>query len=221
LERVLNEAEHPFVAILGGAKVSDKLDVITNLMERVDTFCIGGAMAFTLLVARGEEVGRSLVERDQVDQVKETLRRAEERGVEILLPTDVVAATAPDEDADHETVALADIGDRLGVDIGPDTAEAFAAAIEGARTVLWNGPMGIFEIDDYAGGTKRVAEAVAAATPRGAYTVVGGGDSAAALKQLGLSDSVSHLSTGGGASLELLEGKDLPGIAVLRKTANV
>jgi 3-phosphoglycerate kinase len=216
LEKVLQEAEHPFVAILGGAKVSDKLAVISNLMDRVDAFCIGGAMAFTLLVARGEEVGRSLVEEDQVDEVKKTLELAAERGVEILLPTDVVAASSPEEGAEHDTVRLADIGTRLGVDIGPQTAEAFAKEIAKAKTVLWNGPMGIFEIDDYAGGTKRVAEAVADATTKGAYTVVGGGDSAAALEQLGLSDSVSHLSTGGGASLELLEGKELPGIAVLR-----
>ncbi|MEA2459919.1 MAG: hypothetical protein QOH90_96 [Actinomycetota bacterium] len=219
LERVLHEAEHPFVAVLGGAKVSDKLAVISNLLERVDTFCIGGAMAFTLLVARGEEVGRSLVERDQIDEVKQTLERAKEKGVEILLPTDVVAATEPKEGAPHETVALTDIGDRLGVDVGPDTASAFGDAIAKAKTVLWNGPMGIFEIEDYAGGTKKVAEAVAQATKAGAYTVVGGGDSAAALKQLKLSDSVSHLSTGGGASLELLEGKELPGIAVLRRQA--
>ncbi|MEA2498936.1 MAG: phosphoglycerate kinase, partial [Actinomycetota bacterium] len=217
LERVLHSAEHPFVAILGGAKVSDKLGVISNLLERVDTFCIGGAMAFTLLVARGEEVGRSLVEKDQVDEVKKTLAEADAKGVEILLPSDVVAADSPEEGAAHETVPLEKIGDRLGVDIGPETAAAFAKEIEGAKTVLWNGPMGIFEIDDYAEGTRKVAEAVAAATKNGAYTVVGGGDSAAALKQLGLSDSVSHLSTGGGASLELLEGKELPGIAVLRK----
>jgi 3-phosphoglycerate kinase len=217
LEKVLHEAEHPFVAILGGAKVSDKLAVISSLMERVDTFCIGGAMAFTLLVARGEDVGRSLVEKDQVDEVKKTLEEAEERGVKILLPSDVVAAEAPEEGAPHETVPLSTIGDRLGVDVGPETAEEFARAIGEAKTVLWNGPMGIFEIEDYAGGTKRVAEAVAEATKKGAYTVVGGGDSAAALKQLGLSDSVSHLSTGGGASLELLEGKELPGVAVLRK----
>jgi phosphoglycerate kinase len=174
-------------------------------------------MAFTLLVARGEEVGRSLVEKDQVDEVKKTLAEADAKGVEILLPSDVVAADSPEEGAAHETVPLEKIGDRLGVDIGPETAAAFAKEIEGAKTVLWNGPMGIFEIDDYAEGTRKVAEAVAAATKNGAYTVVGGGDSAAALKQLGLSDSVSHLSTGGGASLELLEGKELPGIAVLRK----
>lgn len=220
LEQVLHEAEHPFVAILGGAKVSDKLAVISNLMKRVDVFCIGGAMAFTLLVAEGQSVGRSLVEQDQVDEVKKTLADASEQGVQILLPTDVVAADAPKEGAEHETVPLDDIGDRLGVDIGPETAASFAAAITKAKTVLWNGPMGIFEVDDYAGGTRRVAQAVAQATDNGTYTVVGGGDSAAALKQLGLSGSVSHLSTGGGASLELLEGKELPGVAVLRQKSN-
>ncbi len=215
LQRILHEPARPFVAVLGGAKVSDKLGVIENLLQRVDTICIGGAMAFTLLVAQGHEVGRSLVERDRVDEVRGTLEEADRRGVEVLLPTDVVAATSPDEGADHETVALASIGDRLGVDVGPDTGAAFAAAITSAKSVLWNGPMGIFEIDAYSKGTRKVAEAVAEATAKGAYTVVGGGDSAAALGQMGLTESVSHLSTGGGASLELLEGKELPGIAVL------
>ena len=216
LERLLHSPERPFVAILGGAKVSDKLDVIGNLLDRVDAICIGGAMAFTLLVATGEEVGRSLVERDRVADVTEVLERAGEKGVRVLLPTDVVAAAAPEAGAEHETVALADIGDRMGVDIGPASAAAFGDVISSARTVLWNGPMGIFEIDEYSGGTRAVAEAVARATKDGAYTVAGGGDSAAALKRFDMVDAVSHLSTGGGASLELLEGKELPGIAVLR-----
>lgn len=217
LDRVLHSPATPYVAILGGAKVSDKLAVIGNLLKRVDALCIGGAMAFTLLKAQGAEVGRSLVEDDRVDEVREVMKQAADAGVEILLPSDVVAAESPDEGAAHETVALDDIGERMGVDVGPRTAEAFADVISGARTVLWNGPMGIFEIDDYAGGTKAVAEAVVGATHNGAYTVVGGGDSAAALKQLELTDEVSHLSTGGGASLEYLEGKDLPGIAVLTR----
>lgn len=215
LERLLHEPEGPFVAVLGGAKVSDKLDVIGNLLERVDTICIGGAMAFTLLVAQGHDVGRSLVEADKVDQVAHVLKDAEARGVDILLPDDVVAADSPDAGSAHETVVLAEIGDRLGVDIGPTSAARYAARIEAARTVLWNGPMGIFEIDAFAGGTRTVAEAIARATKNGAYTVAGGGDSAAALKQLGMEDAVSHLSTGGGASLEFLEGKELPGIEVL------
>lgn len=217
LGRLLSDPERPFVAVLGGAKVSDKLDVIGNLLERVDAICIGGAMAFTLLVAQAHDVGRSLVERDKVDQVRQVLDTAAAKGVDILLPDDVVAADAPDESAAHDTVPLADIGDRLGVDIGPASAQRYAERIESARTVLWNGPMGIFEIDAFAAGTKTVAEAIARATKNGAYTVAGGGDSAAALKRFGMENAVSHLSTGGGASLEFLEGKDLPGIAVLRK----
>ncbi|MEA2433105.1 MAG: hypothetical protein QOG54_562 [Actinomycetota bacterium] len=217
LERLLHDPAHPFVAVLGGAKVSDKLSVIGNLLERVDAICIGGAMAFTLLVARDHEVGRSLVEKDRVDEVRNVLADAEHKGVEIHLPVDVVAADEPKEGAPHETVDLDRIGDRMGVDIGPKTAQLFTEVIVGARSILWNGPMGIFEMEDFSHGTKAIAEAVAAATKGGAYTVVGGGDSAAALKQLGMTDSVSHLSTGGGASLELLEGRELPGIAALKK----
>ena len=217
LERLLHDPERPFVAILGGAKISDKLAVIGNLLEQVDTICIGGAMAFTLLVAQGHEVGRSLVEDDKVSDVTDVLKDAEARGVDILLPSDVVAADSPDEGAVYETVPLDRIGDRMGVDIGPESAKAFAARIEQAKTVLWNGPMGIFEIDAYSAGTREVARAVGRATAAGAYTVAGGGDSAAALRQMDMTDAVSHLSTGGGASLELLEGKELPGVAVLRK----
>ncbi|MBA2427727.1 MAG: phosphoglycerate kinase [Actinobacteria bacterium] len=216
LSKLLEEPAAPFVAVLGGAKVSDKLGVLGNLIGRADAICIGGAMAFTLLAARGQDVGGSLVEKDRLDDVRALLDEADAKGVAVHLPTDVVAATAPKADADHDTVPLAGIGDRIGVDIGPESAGAFADVIAGARTVLWNGPMGIFEIDAYSGGTKAVAGAIAEATSRGAYTVAGGGDSAAALAQLGLDDSISHLSTGGGASLEFLEGKDLPGVAALR-----
>ena len=221
LERLLHEPERPFVAVLGGAKVSDKLSVIENLVEKVDALCIGGAMAFTLLVAQGHEVGRSLVERDRVDEVRGVLEQAAAKGVEIHLPTDVVAAESPDGGAGYETVVLADIGDRMGVDIGTRTAERFSSVLEQAKTVLWNGPMGIFEIEPYSHGTRAVARAIATATRSGAYTVAGGGDSAAALAQLDMTDAVSHLSTGGGASLELLEGIELPGVAVLRKKGNV
>lgn len=217
LERLLHDAGSPFVAVLGGAKVSDKLAVIGNLLERVDAICIGGAMAFTLLVAQDKDVGRSLVETDRVEEVAGILRDAERRGVDIFVPTDVVAADSIEEGAAHETVDLSEIGDRLGVDIGPETSEQFASVISGAETVLWNGPMGIFEVDAYSHGTKAVARAIAEVTKNGAYTVAGGGDSAAALKQLDMTDAVSHLSTGGGASLELLEGRDLPGVAVLRE----
>lgn len=216
LERLLHEPERPFVAVLGGAKVSDKLAVIGNLLETVDSICIGGAMAFTLLVAQGHGVGRSVVEIDRVSEVTDVLKEAEAKGVDILLPSDVVAAEAPDAGAPHETVPLSGIGDRLGVDIGPETAKTFGDVISSARTVLWNGPMGIFEIDAFSEGTREVARAVGRATGAGAYTVAGGGDSAAALRQMDMTDAVSHLSTGGGASLELLEGKELPGIAVLR-----
>lgn len=215
LERLLESPERPFVAILGGAKVSDKLGVIDNLLELADAICIGGAMAFTLLVAEGNDVGRSLVEADHVEEVRRVLATAKEEGIEILLPSDVVAAGSPEAGAEHETVPLEKIGVRFGVDIGPETAAAFSDTISEARTVLWNGPMGIFEVPDYAHGTEAVAHAIVEATSNGAYTVVGGGDSAAALKALDLTEGVSHLSTGGGASLEFLEGKALPGIAAL------
>lgn len=217
LEVLLDAPERPFVAVLGGAKVSDKLGVIANLIERVDALCIGGAMAFTLLAAQGHEVGRSLVERDRVEEVLGTLEQARSKGVEILVPSDVVATDTPEEGAAHGVASLGSIGDRMGVDIGPETAARFADRISSAKTVLWNGPMGIFEIEPYAGGTKTVAEAIAAATKAGAYTVAGGGDSAAALARFDLTGAVSHLSSGGGASLEFLEGKGLPGIEVLRR----
>jgi phosphoglycerate kinase len=216
LTRLLESPERPFVAVLGGAKVSDKLGVVGNLLERVDALCIGGAMAFTLLAAQGRPVGRSRVEQDRISEVADVLAHADKAGVEVVLPTDVVAAEGLEAHASHEVVALDDIGDRVGVDIGPETAAAFAREIEAGRTVFWNGPMGIFEVEDYATGTVAVARAIARATHGGAYTVAGGGDSAAALAQLHMTDAVSHLSTGGGASLELLEGRDLPGIAVLR-----
>ena len=217
LEGVMNNPKRPFVAVLGGAKVSDKLAVIGNLLDKVDALCIGGAMAFTLLVARGHEVGRSLVEEDRVDEVRGILKEAEAKNVEIHLPTDVIAAEGIQAGSAHEAVPLSSIGDRIGVDIGPDSAAAFAEVVRSAKTVLWNGPMGIFEVEEFSHGTRTVAEAVVHATGEGAYTVVGGGDSAAALKQLDLTEGVSHLSTGGGASLEMLEGRELPGIAVLRK----
>jgi phosphoglycerate kinase len=216
LERLLGDVERPFVAVLGGVKVSDKLGVIGNLLKLVDALCVGGAMAFTLLTALGEDVGRSPVEADRIDEVRDVLARAKAEGVDVLLPVDVVAADAPEEDADYETTKLAGIANRMGVDIGPDTAAAFGEVIAKARTVLWNGPMGVFEVEAFAAGTRAVAEAISAATKAGAYTVAGGGDSAAALAQFGMVDAVSHLSTGGGASLELLEGKELPGIKVLR-----
>ncbi len=216
LSRLLEEPERPFVAVLGGSKVSDKLAVLSNLLGNVDTLVIGGGMCFTFLAAQGHEVGDSLFEPEQVDAVRDLLARAEREGKRILLPTDVVVADDFAEDAEHRTVPAGGIerGWR-GLDIGPDSAKAFAAAVRDARTVFWNGPMGVFEWSAFEAGTRAVAEAVATTD---AYTVVGGGDSAAALAKFGLDDKVDHLSTGGGASLELLEGKDLPGVSVLRES---
>jgi phosphoglycerate kinase len=212
---LLADPARPYVAVLGGAKVSDKLIVLDNLLQRVDVVAVGGAMAFTFLVAEGHDVGASRVERDQVDTVRDLIATARARGVQVLLPTDVVVAAEFAEDAPASTVTIAGIpADHLGLDIGPDTADRYAGAIAAAGSVFWNGPMGVFEWEPFAAGTRTVAEAVAAAS---AFTVVGGGDSAAAIRVFGLDDQVDHVSTGGGASLELLEGKDLPGVAALRR----
>jgi phosphoglycerate kinase len=217
LSRLLEGPDSPFVAVLGGSKVSDKLAVLSNLLGRVDTLVIGGGMCFTFLAAQGHGVGDSLFEPDKVDAVRELLARAEREGKGILLPTDVVVADDFAENARHRTVPASGIESGWrGLDIGPETAAAFAAAVRDARTVFWNGPMGVFEWPAFAAGTRAVAEAVASTD---AYTVVGGGDSAAALAQFGLAEKVDHLSTGGGASLELLEGKTLPGVAVLADSA--
>jgi phosphoglycerate kinase len=217
LSRLLEGPDSPFVAVLGGSKVSDKLAVLSNLLGRVDTLVIGGGMCFTFLAAQGHGVGDSLFEPDKVDAVRELLARAGREGKGILLPTDVVVADDFAENARHRTVPASGIESGWrGLDIGPETAAAFAAAVRDARTVFWNGPMGVFEWPAFAAGTRAVAEAVASTD---AYTVVGGGDSAAALAQFGLAEKVDHLSTGGGASLELLEGKTLPGVAVLADSA--
>jgi phosphoglycerate kinase len=214
LSRLLDDPSRPFVAILGGAKVSDKLGVIQNLLLLVDRLIVGGAMCFTFLEAMGAEVGASRVEEDQLQICRDLLAQAALHGVELLLPTDVVAAAAFAEDAEHQTVPAMAIPDGLmGLDIGPDTVTRFAGAIADAETVLWNGPMGVFEWDVFAAGTEGVARAVAASA---GFTVIGGGDSAAAIRRLGLADQVSHVSTGGGASLEFLEGRELPGVAALR-----
>ncbi|WP_338538057.1 phosphoglycerate kinase [Janibacter terrae] len=216
LRRLTSEPERPYAVVLGGAKVSDKLGVIDNLLGTADRLLIGGGMVFTFLKAQGHEVGTSLLEEDQLGAVREYLERAERDGVEIVLPTDVVAATAFSADADHEVVAADAIpADRMGLDIGPDSAGLFADRLADCRTVFWNGPMGAFEMAPYAAGTRAVAAALVEATKGGALTVVGGGDSAAAVRQLGFADSdFGHISTGGGASLEYLEGKELPGLAV-------
>ena len=213
LSRLLEDPDRPFVAVLGGSKVSDKLAVLDSLLGRVDALVIGGGMCFTFLAAQGLEVGDSLFEKDQVDAVRQLAARAEQEGKRLLLPTDVVVADDYAEDADSRTVPADGIeAGWRGLDIGPETAEAFAEEIARARTVFWNGPMGVFEWEQFAAGTRRVAEAVAASD---AYTVVGGGDSAAAVAELGLADRIDHLSTGGGGSLELLEGKTLPGVAAI------
>jgi phosphoglycerate kinase len=213
LTRLLEDPERPFVAVLGGSKVSDKLAVLDNLLGRVDSLVVGGGMCFTFLAAQGHEIGDSLFEPDQVEAVRRLLETASSQGKPVLLPTDVVVAREVSEDAEARTVPASGIeAGWKGLDIGPETAKAFAAAVAEARTVFWNGPMGVFELAPFAAGTKTVAEAVAAAD---GYTVVGGGDSAAALAELGLADRIDHLSTGGGASLELLEGKTLPGVAAI------
>jgi len=217
LKRLTESVERPYAVLLGGAKVSDKLGVIANLLKTADRLLIGGGMVFTFLAAQGHEVGKSLLEADQIDVVKGYLAQAQELGVEIILPTDIVAATAFSADAEHSVVDANRIpADRIGLDIGPESAKAFAAKLADARTVFWNGPMGAFEMAPYAAGTKVVAQALVEATSKGALTVIGGGDSAAAVRQLGFKDSqFGHISTGGGASLEYLEGKALPGLTVL------
>ena len=214
LGRAVNNPERPYTVVLGGSKVSDKLGVIANLLGKADRLLIGGGMAYTFMVAQGHGVGTSLLEKDQVDTVKGYLATAKERGVELLLPVDTVVAPEFKADAPATIVpsdAIPD--DQMGLDIGPKTRELFAQAIASSKTVVWNGPMGVFEFPAFAAGTKAVAEAISASD---AFSVIGGGDSAAAVRTLGFDVSTfSHISTGGGASLELLEGKTLPGIAVL------
>ncbi|MEV4756189.1 phosphoglycerate kinase [Micromonospora sp. NPDC049559] len=211
LAKLRHEPERPYVVVLGGSKVSDKLAVIEALLPTVDRLLIGGGMCFTFLKAQGHEVGKSLLEEEMLDTCRDLLARSAGR---IVLPVDVVAATAFAADADHETVAVDAIpADRLGLDVGPATVAAFAQEISGARTVFWNGPMGVFELAPFAAGTRGVAEAI---TKVDGFTVVGGGDSAAAVRALGLDESsFGHISTGGGASLEYLEGKALPGVVAL------
>ncbi len=215
-QRVLEKPALPYVAILGGAKISDKLAVIDNLLERVSTILVGGGMAYTLLAARGHKVGKSLVQQDQIESVKLALEKAAQRKVEVLLPLDHVCAAAFAETEKAVGVDGLDIPDGLmGLDIGPKTRELFAARIAAAKTVVWNGPMGVFEWKSFRAGTEAVGKAVAACP---GYTVIGGGDSVAAIELLGLAPKIKHISTGGGASLELLEGTLLPGIAVLQKS---
>ncbi|MFT9497187.1 phosphoglycerate kinase [Anaerosolibacter sp.] len=212
--KALHNPERPFVAILGGAKVSDKIGVIKNLLEKVDALIIGGGMAFTFLKAKGYEVGKSLLELDKIELAKELMEAAEAKGVKLLLPVDVVVAAEFKADAEHETVDADNIpNDKMGLDIGGETVKIFAKEIKGAQTVIWNGPMGVFEMPAFAVGTKEVAKALSESK---GTTIIGGGDSAAAVEQLGFADQMTHISTGGGASLEFLEGIELPGIAVIQ-----
>ena len=214
LKRLTEQPERPYVVVLGGAKVADKLGVIENLLRGADRLIIGGGMVFTFLRTLGHEVGRSLLEADQLETIRSTLAEAEKRGVEIVLPVDIVAATALSAEAPHATYRIDAIpADRIGVDIGSESATYFAEKLADARTVFWNGPMGVFELEPYAHGTRALAEALIKVD---GLTVVGGGDSAAAVRQLGFpEDAFGHISTGGGASLEYLEGKTLPGLAAL------
>lgn len=211
LGNAVNNPERPMVAILGGAKVSSKISVINNLLDKVDTLIIGGGMAYTFMKALGEEVGDSLLEADYLDYAKEMMDKAKEKGVNLLIPVDTVVADDFSNDANIKTVERGGIeAGWQGLDIGPKTRELFADALKDAKTVVWNGPMGCFEMPNFAAGTIAVAEALAEID---ATTIIGGGDSAAAVNQLGFGDKMTHISTGGGASLEFLEGKELPGVA--------
>ena len=214
LGRLTGSPDQPYVVVLGGAKPSDKLGVIANLLDRADRIVIGGGMSYTFLAAQGYEVGKSLLEADKIGEVTEIIAAAGQRGVELVLPVDLVAATHFAPDADHDVVQVKEFpADREGVDIGPATRELFASKLADARTVFWNGPLGVFEFPAFAVGTKAVADAI---TRVDGFTVVGGGDSAAAVRSFGLADdSFGHISTGGGASLEYLEGKTLPGLTAL------
>jgi phosphoglycerate kinase len=212
-----DEPARPYVAVLGGAKVSDKLVVLARLLERVDVLAVGGAMASTFLLAEGHAVGTSRVEEDRVAEVAALVAAARARGVEVILPTDLVVAPTFAADAPATTVTVDGVpADRMALDVGPDTTARIAAAVAGAGAVFWNGPLGVAEWPAFAHGTRGVAEAMAASP---AFTVVGGGDSAAAVRAMGLADRIDHVSTGGGASLELLEGRELPGLEALRRPA--
>ncbi len=211
--KALDDPKRPFVAVLGGAKVSDKINVINNLLEKADAIIIGGGMAYTFSKALGGEIGTSLLEADKLDYAREMVEKAKKNGVKLLLPVDTVCAKEFAADAEPMTVEADKIpADRMGLDIGPKTVELFCSAVKGAGTIVWNGPMGVFEFPAFAVGTKAMAKALAES---GAVTIIGGGDSAAAAEQLGFADKITHISTGGGASLEFLEGKELPGVACL------
>jgi len=217
-EKVLNHPQRPFTAIMGGAKVSDKLELIEALLDKVDNLIIGGGMAYTFVKARGGEIGKSLVELDKLDLANNLVKKADEKGVNLVLPTDCQIADefSPDSPAyDGPNDAIP--ADKMGLDIGKESGEHFAQVILASNTILWNGPMGVFEMDKFAKGTKAVADAVVAATERGAFSLIGGGDSAAAVSKFGMTEHVSYVSTGGGALLEYMEGKELPGVKAINE----
>jgi len=222
LSSLLESVEHPFAAIIGGAKVSGKLGVLNHLMDRVDSFLVGGGMANTFLVAQGYSVGKSLLERDLVDDARKILANAEKSKVDFLLPTDVVVAKEVTRGAEHKIVSVNKIPNSWSaVDIGPETTETFRQALQPARTIFWNGPLGVFEVPTFGDGTRAIARELARLADDGATVVIGGGDSVAAIEELGLTAKMTHISTGGGASLEFMEGRELPGIAVLLDKAPV
>ncbi|HCN84681.1 MAG TPA: phosphoglycerate kinase [Sphingobacteriaceae bacterium] len=215
-EKVLNHAERPFTAIMGGSKVSDKIQLIEQLLNKADNLIIGGGMAYTFSKAQGGKIGTSLLEEDKQGLALELLEKAKAKGVKIYLPVDTVIADKFDNEADRKTVKAGDIPDNwMGLDIGPETCKLFAKVISNSKTVLWNGPMGVFEMENFLHGTKAIAHAVAEATKKGAFTLIGGGDSAAAIAKFGMEGTVSYVSTGGGALLEYMEGKELPGVKAI------
>lgn len=215
-EKVLNHADRPFTAIMGGSKVSDKILLIEQLLQKADNLIIGGGMAYTFAKAQGGNIGTSLLEADKQDLALELLKKAEAKGVKIYLPVDTVIADKFDNDAASDVVKSGNIPDEwMGLDIGPGSRKIFADVISNSKTVLWNGPMGVFEMENFLHGTKAIADAVAEATKKGAFTLIGGGDSAAAIAKFGMEDTVSYVSTGGGALLEYMEGKELPGVKAI------
>jgi phosphoglycerate kinase len=220
INKVLKEGEKPVTAVLGGAKVSGKIEIINSLLPKVDNIIIGGGMMFTFIKAMGGQIGNSLVEDDLIETAKSAMKKAEEMNVMLYIPTDAVIADKFDNEANIKTCKAGEIPDGwMGLDIGPDTIKTFSDVIENSATILWNGPMGVFELDNFANGTITIAKAIAHSTSKGAYSLVGGGDSVAAVNKYNLKDAVSYVSTGGGAMLEFLEGKTLPGVAAITPSA--